>query len=130
MKIRYKKGMLLRSFSAIRIECSDKMMAETLAAGNRFPHRKIESYLHSISEVRKGHASFFEYCFESGAKLKIDMVKGGFYIYGYSQLSQDSVRAVSELKTMNHLRQAAKHYLEARPKYERTYDPDFHNIAK
>lgn len=130
MKIHFKKSDKFRQFGSIRVECSDKLMAETLAAGNRFPYRKIESYLHSISEVRNGRNSFFEYCFESGTKLKVDMVKGGFHIYYYSQLGQDGIRAVSELKAMNHLRQAIFHYQKSKSVFSQSNDPDFHNIIR
>jgi hypothetical protein len=109
MKIHYKKGQRVEQFGAIKIDCTDKMMAEILSVTHRFPKWEAERLEQQFRAYRSGKESFFEYCLTSCAKLKIGQTKGTFYIYSYSADGKDGKVSVEELKMLNGLRIALHH---------------------
>lgn len=111
MKILLPKDKRVRQFGTIKVRCTDSMMAEILAAKDRWPRRNVERYLEQIKAVRSGKESFFEFMFYSGAKLKVD-TQGGFYIYAYNSDGKDGLMAAEELKMMKSLRDACRHYMQ------------------
>lgn len=128
MKILLKKNEHPRQFGSIRVICSDQKMAEILAAKNRWPKRRVEAILQHIKDMRSGKETFFEFLFHSGAKLKVDVMAGHFYIYSYSSDGKDGVWAAEELKMLDHLRMAVKHYFTSRSDRYKEREPDFHDM--
>lgn len=109
MKIVLAKGARPAQFSATPVVCSDKKMAEVLAANHRYPTNSAAVFLESIKNFRSGKTSYFEYCFRSGAKLKIKMGQKNFFIYSYSSDGKDGLAAIEELRMLESLRAAFAH---------------------
>ena len=128
MKILLNKNERPRQFGTIKVLCSDQKMAEILAAKNRWPKRRVEAILQHIKDMRSGKETFFEFLFHSGAKLKVDVMAGNFYIYSYSSDGMDGVHAAEELKMLSHLRMAVKHYFASRSRFYKSREPDFHDM--
>lgn len=115
MKIKIQSDSI-RQFGNVDIECTDAEMSRILAARNGQYARFVSCSNQTLHEIKRARAENepFEYCLQSGAKLKLGKKPGKFYVFGYHYAGKDIEQAVEELKCRNALQIAHRAFSKMR----------------
>lgn len=98
-----------RQFSFTKVTCLDSLMAEML---NCAPDINGVVTVQHFVTLRETRSVNFVYTFFSGAMLKAGDATNQFFIYSHMSDGSDAMAAIEELKMLDALRIARRHFLE------------------
>ena len=109
----------VRQFSYVIVKVSVNVLAEILAMADGT--RTAPYWMHRIKCAKDPAGNDFQlHMFKSGAKLTWSEITQSFGIYGYADGGNDIHAAMSELRALEALRSAKKHF-RAMTEFNQTY---------